>query len=270
MTKRFHCFVIIAVVLLAPSLIFATANEFRVAKAVNGGENIVTVPLEITNEVDLAALDIPLRFSEGVELLRVEFEDTRVSYFDIKLANINNDENTVVIGLLPQISAAYKPNLEPGTGVIARLVFEVMDDQAQEITLEAVRLENPFHTLAFISVNNDKEGKQRIVTIEPQFEDVVVALGAAGAVPSSFALQQNYPNPFNPTTQISFDLPQASRVELSVYNVLGQKVETLIDGAMDAGTHQIEWNGDGNSSGIYFYRLQADNFSATKKMMMLK
>ncbi|HVP06337.1 MAG TPA: FlgD immunoglobulin-like domain containing protein, partial [Candidatus Acidoferrum sp.] len=94
-------------------------------------------------------------------------------------------------------------------------------------------------------------------------------------LPQSYGLSQNYPNPFNPTTQISFALPKASQVELTVFNVLGQEVKTLVSGQMDAGSHTVVWDGTNSagqsvSSGIYFYRISADQFSATKKMLMLK
>ncbi len=97
----------------------------------------------------------------------------------------------------------------------------------------------------------------------------------AGLVPDHYALNQNYPNPFNPTTDISFSLPVAGKVTLDIYNVLGQKVTTLVDGYFDAGEHTVVWDGtDANhnpvSSGIYLYRLQAGDFSDTKKMMLVK
>jgi hypothetical protein len=93
--------------------------------------------------------------------------------------------------------------------------------------------------------------------------------------PKGFALFQNQPNPFNPETKISYFLPQASHVELVVFNVLGQRVRTLFDGYQDAGTQTLIWDGrsdDGRqlSSGIYFYRLQSDNFQDTKKMTLMK
>ncbi len=79
-----------------------------------------------------------------------------------------------------------------------------------------------------------------------------------------------YPNPFNPTTNISFNLPQAGLVQLEVFNIAGQKVATLIDGWMDAGVHSIVWNAGGSASGVYFYRIQAGNVNVTRKMVLLK
>ncbi len=94
-------------------------------------------------------------------------------------------------------------------------------------------------------------------------------------IANGFSLGSNYPNPFNPETEISFSLPERTQVSLVIYNVLGEKVETLVNGQMDAGTHTIHWNGRdeaGNSvaSGIYFYRLKAEDFDQTMKMVLMK
>ncbi|MCD6249171.1 MAG: T9SS type A sorting domain-containing protein [candidate division Zixibacteria bacterium] len=94
-------------------------------------------------------------------------------------------------------------------------------------------------------------------------------------LPTEFALHQNYPNPFNPSTSIAFDLPQASSVRLTVFNILGQTVSTLIDEPMSSGHQTIEWQAVGTTgehlaSGIYFYRLETDLGVDTKKMILLK
>ncbi len=100
-------------------------------------------------------------------------------------------------------------------------------------------------------------------------------------IPSEYYVKQNYPNPFNPTTEISFGLPTASKVEIVVYNLLGQQVATLFSGELTAGKHSISWNGKDNSgktpgSGIYFYKINAithDNigkFKSVKKMILMK
>ena len=143
MSKRLFTLTVVIAVLLVPSLVLAgSLHKFAVSKAV-AQDNTVVVPLVVTNEANLAAIDIPLKFSEGVTLREVVFENTRVSYFDLKIANINNKERTVVIGLLPQMSATPKPDLQAGTGVVANLVFEVDDPAVNEIKLEVVELKNP-------------------------------------------------------------------------------------------------------------------------------
>ena len=94
--------------------------------------------------------------------------------------------------------------------------------------------------------------------------------------PEVFALANNYPNPFNPATTIKYALPQASDVELTVYNVVGQAVRTLVAEHQSAGRYVVEWDatndsGHSLSSGMYFYRLQAGGeFREVKKMLLLK
>ncbi len=90
------------------------------------------------------------------------------------------------------------------------------------------------------------------------------------ALPKEFKLEQNYPNPFNPTTTIQFAVPSVSDVKLDVFNILGQKVSTLVNRRMEAGVHTVNFNAANLSSGVYFYRLQSGNFVQTKKMMLVK
>jgi flagellar hook assembly protein FlgD len=103
----------------------------------------------------------------------------------------------------------------------------------------------------------------------------------SAASPAGYAIGQNYPNPFNPTTTIAFTLPEASTVRLSIFNVLGQEVATLLEGEMGAGGHTAVWNASNNAggalpSGLYFYRLHATSvaagqvFDATRQMMLMK
>ncbi|MDX9856686.1 MAG: PKD domain-containing protein [candidate division Zixibacteria bacterium] len=102
-------------------------------------------------------------------------------------------------------------------------------------------------------------------------------MGSAGAMakvepelPERFSLAQNYPNPFNPTTTIEFSLPVSSDITLKVYNIMGQEVAELADGRFEAGHHSVEWDASRKASGVYFYRITTDAFTATKKMILLK
>lgn len=105
----------------------------------------------------------------------------------------------------------------------------------------------------------------------------VVPLGAVTSVsqqsdvaPLSYELSQNYPNPFNPSTQITFSVPKDAVAKLVVYNSLGQEIATLADGAYIAGTYRVDFNAAGLPSGAYFYRVQAGEFTATRKMVLMK
>jgi hypothetical protein len=89
-------------------------------------------------------------------------------------------------------------------------------------------------------------------------------------LPDDYSLSQNYPNPFNPSTDIAFTLPERALVRISVYNTLGQQVATPVNQEFEAGEHTISWHAGNLASGIYFYRLQANDFAATRKMVLLK
>jgi hypothetical protein len=89
-------------------------------------------------------------------------------------------------------------------------------------------------------------------------------------LPISYGLSQNYPNPFNPRTIINYELPITNWVELNIYNLLGQKVATLVSEEQKAGYHQVEWKASGFSSGVYFYHLRAGDFRDVKKMVIMK
>lgn len=92
----------------------------------------------------------------------------------------------------------------------------------------------------------------------------------SGSLPLDYGLGQNYPNPFNPTTRISFSLPRTDHATLTVYNMMGQKVATLLDRFMNAGTFQLEFNAAELPSGVYHYSFTAGNYSAVKRMMLIK
>jgi hypothetical protein len=106
-------------------------------------------------------------------------------------------------------------------------------------------------------------------------DDVQTIGGLDDSRPSEFSLSQNYPNPFNPVTNIRFTVIKTSQVKLEVFNIVGQKVKTLVNEEMQPGIYSADWEGkdeSGNfvSSGIYFYRMQADQFTDMKKMVLVK
>jgi hypothetical protein len=97
-----------------------------------------------------------------------------------------------------------------------------------------------------------------------------VDVAVTGAVPTEYALLQNYPNPFNPTTEITYELPQASEVRLSVFNLLGQEVALLINAKEGPGSHTVRFSGTGLPSGVYLYRLETDHFIQTRRMVLVR
>ena len=89
-------------------------------------------------------------------------------------------------------------------------------------------------------------------------------------IPEEYLLMQNHPNPFNPSTIIQFSIPEQAFVKLEVFNTLGEKITTLVSEELTAGTYKYDWNAEGLTSGIYFYRINSNKFSEIKKMILLK
>jgi hypothetical protein len=119
-----------------------------------------------------------------------------------------------------------------------------------------------YTVVAFDFAGNQSAGVKGAVTTSVGAED--------SAIPTAYRMDQNYPNPFNPTTMISFALPQAGNVVMTVFNMSGQAIETIYNGQMLAGYHKVSWNGNNVSAGIYFLELKAGNFQKTIKMTLVK
>jgi uncharacterized delta-60 repeat protein len=141
----------------------------------------------------------------------------------------------------------------------------------------AAQTDNP-STLKLDSMNNiyvtgytrDTGNETDITTIKYAQQPQAVRPPNESGISPDFQLAQNYPNPFNPVTQIRFQLPEASQVEIKVYNTLGQEVAVLLNERKPAGTYEVDFNGSKLSSGIYLYKLQADDFTETRKMILMR
>ena len=100
--------------------------------------------------------------------------------------------------------------------------------------------------------------------------DNPTSINSITSEPGKFTLSQNYPNPFNPVTRLDYSIPVQGFVSLKVYDALGKEVASLVNEKKNTGLYEVEFNGSGLSSGIYFYTLTADNFTETKRMILLK
>ena len=148
--------------------------------------------------------------------------------------------------------------------------------QQIEIPLGALSLDEPIEEICF---RGDLEGTfylddVRLVAVQVPAITAVLE-ERSSPLPSSFTLQQNYPNPFNSATVIRFALPRSDQVDLAVFNLVGQKVATLVQGARPAGNYVVDWNGrdDGErelASGVYLYCLQAGGREETRKLLLLR
>jgi len=112
------------------------------------------------------------------------------------------------------------------------------------------------------------------VDLQLTVEDAIVGLDQS-SIPLVFSLSQNYPNPFNPVTTLRYDLPENGLVNITIYDMLGRQVKTLVNQTQDAGYKSIIWDATNNygqlvSAGIYLYQIQAGEYISTKKMVLLK
>ena len=107
-----------------------------------------------------------------------------------------------------------------------------------------------------ITISNSKVNKLRILN--------------GSLIPTEFVLHQNYPNPFNPVTQIKYGIPKAERVELTIFNVLGERIANLVNEEQEAGYYTVKWDGSNISSGVYLYTLKVGDNYSVKKMILLR
>jgi len=120
------------------------------------------------------------------------------------------------------------------------------------------------------------DGGQVVATVEeydPSFDSTptgVEEVSEVIAVPSGYELSQNYPNPFNPMTTIQFNLPKTSNVTLKIFNVIGEEITTIVSKQLPAGNYSYKWDASNHASGVYLYRLEADGYFETKKMILMR
>ena len=167
----------------------------------------------------------------------------------------------------PAIYGEYKC-FGPGSSTSARVSWstQLTDDAAKQYTLSNIfarsSASSPLILFDWMPVNASASDNFPIVTAVNNEENNII--------PKSVTLYQNYPNPFNPTTIIRYALPKSSLVSITIYDILGREVKTLVDEVKSAGQHNVEFNANTLSSGIYFYTLRAGEIVQTHKMILLK
>lgn len=167
------------------------------------------------------------------------------------------------LGLYEVTPAFNWLQLSPSSGTI-----DPGESEDLEIIINLSEVEDTVEALhATINVSTNSPNSP---TIDVNVDLMVGIEGEEGLLPSVFKLEQNYPNPFNARTKIVFALPKSVDVNLSVYNVLGRKVATLVSGKMDAGYHKVIWDSSHVASGVYYYRLNAGDYTEVHKMTLLK
>ena len=159
-----------------------------------------------------------------------------------------------------------------GTNTVHAELVKDDDSYVYRVTaVDAAGVTDRFNAVVF-ATNNSSTTSMFVEAVYVNKEAMTVSKEVEKTdIPAVFALDQNYPNPFNPSTNIRFSLPQASNVTLAVYDMLGRKVATLINGEqMNAAYHTVKFDASALASGMYIYRIEAGSFVSTKKMMLIK
>ena len=136
--------------------------------------------------------------------------------------------------------------------------------------LSRMTFDNTGNLYAFGTSTEKNSSEWSIYTLVKYFQNPDAVQELSQNIPTKFSLSQNFPNPFNPKTVIRYSLSSNSEVALKVYDILGREISTLVNENKQAGNYITEWNGEQFPSGIYFYKLQAGNFSETRKFVLLK
>jgi len=169
-----------------------------------------------------------------------------------------------------------KSNLLQLTGL--KFDCGTLDDLLNSNRIFAQKLTNESIPHSYVEYNGDHSNKiaERILDhMLPFFSDTLATVTtdlrrADRILQRNFSLEQNYPNPFNPTTTVAFYLPEKSEVSLKVFNLLGEEVSTLLSASLLSGSHSVDWDAGNLASGVYLYRLEADGFVQTRKMILMR
>jgi len=240
------------------------------------GTKVFTIDLatQIAN-TDINADGHPLSLSDFILMIRIMLGDATA----IPKPTPGSDLATIY-AVSEGSETVFSTNANLGA---ALFVFEGEAKVSSDLKIEQGVVDGQLRVLVYMNSSAGVTGE--LFTVEGAAKFSVEAVDNFGrpvkvttvkkAIPSAFALYPNYPNPFNPATNISFALPVDSRVSLKIYNIAGQLVRTVVNETMPAGNHTVTWDGINSSgekvaSGIYFYRLNAGDFSKTMKMVMTK
>ncbi|MFC1511641.1 FlgD immunoglobulin-like domain containing protein [Candidatus Latescibacterota bacterium] len=213
--------------------------------------NTYTVQVIARNTADVKGYFVNLGYdSNALEIMSVE----NGNFIDYSLGFAFPVYNEGAIGFA---SALYGSDKVSGDGILASFSFTALSDGAFSADMIS---------LTEASFVNSSLVKETVLFSSPT---------AVDELPGEFALNQNFPNPFNPTTSISFSVPSNGLVKVTIYDILGREVRTLVNGAYTAGTYSVVWDardtrGAQVSAGVYFYTIEAGNFRAAKRMVFMK
>lgn len=207
----------------------------------------------------VGSLDYPIIFAseDEIDFGQVNIGETEEAMFTI--VNFGNETLSGTITTPENFTVSSNRN---------EVEYEIAAGESQDFML-LFEAEEDGNTEGVVSItSNDQDLEIMVSATLTDYEDDNVSALVTN-------LAGNYPNPFNPTTSINFAMAEAGKVQIDVYNILGQKVKSLVNNHMEAGNHQVVWNGKDNAnspvaSGVYFYKMKTGRYTSTKKMLMLK
>ncbi|MBD3226398.1 MAG: T9SS type A sorting domain-containing protein [Caldithrix sp.] len=248
----------------------------------NSGTNLMfDIGLPTVGTAILAPIDVALIWAETDTLQDGSYQfpaDTALGYYGnvqtpFRAINLLNDESLDLFVVEKSNSKNERWDIGEKIDIITPPPYqEIASNTHIEISSQA-----PEGGIVWPSMGDTNF----VYTTRPVTENDVFRFSTAGSfvtglenekpmMAETFKLLQNYPNPFNPTTTIPYYLPRNTSVQLTIYNVLGQKVKQLVDGYQKAGHYKILFDGSGLASGVYFYHLRAENVQITKKMLIMR
>ncbi len=245
---------------------------------VSVGDTTAQVNTSFSVPINMFAVDSLVDFTLPLQITTNQPDSVRIDSvtFDPNVGDsiIFNEDSSIFVFIPLQ-----PPPLPDSTYEMGRIYMTAAPGAEQEIfTIDTVEADigGQLYTYELVGAGGgtvESFFTPGVITI--QDVDDVTPTDVDISLPAGFKLGQNYPNPFNPITRIGFDLPFASTTRLDIYSILGRKVKTLVDSYLSPGGYTVYWHGDDAlgrkvSSGVYFYRLQAGDFVASRKMLLLK
>ena len=214
-------------------------------------DEIIKLPIFLPNDLEIEGIDLTIQYDPEVFLL-LGFNNSNSILDKTGYPTLINE---AIPGEFKLVSYANSTPIND-SGLLGYIRFKVISQTSTNSTISIKEMKvNEIIDGGFLIEHGQDAGN-----ISRGFDYKIVSL------PKSFALKQNYPNPFNPTTNIRFDLPKDSGVQISIYDIRGLLVDEVVNSWMEAGYYQLIWNGSYHSSGIYFIRMIADNGSYQKTM----
>ncbi len=250
--------------------------------AANIGDTLVEVPIYAVTDDSVAYFNLPLAFvaAQGgfsIDMVYAVPDPPYLVLWDEIYYDFIDEGDFLRLFGFWDTGGDDNPPLITGyeRAHIMNLVFRIEPDTPDQYVTIDMAIDPVGGPLRFGLLDGITGFTPDLVSGTVTYGDPMGIEDVAGAIPTAFALKQNYPNPFNPATIIEFALPEAQTIALEIYNILGQRVRTLIRGFREAGTHTVVWNGtdDKNAdvpSGIYFCRLTTGTSARISKMTLIR